>query len=183
MCSIRPTFKGPSVLPKTQRNRAILLRTRLTTLWRSEIHISLKVDADTLKRRWRRFCVRWTIYHIYHTQWRQYADKCACVYGIYSMNNKVEKETNLTNCTSNLTYSPKSFEIHNLLHYRKHNGIAQLLRTRFTTLLSTGTALPLPYQVQWWQCAGKCACVYDLRNVKNKIRNWNKCYRQYFKWI
>jgi hypothetical protein len=34
--------------------------------------------------------------------------------------------------------------------------------------LSTGTTLPLPYQGQWWQCAGKCACVYDLRNVKLK---------------
>jgi len=35
-----------SVLPKTQRNRAVLLRLRFTTLWRSEIHISLKIDDD-----------------------------------------------------------------------------------------------------------------------------------------
>jgi hypothetical protein len=34
-----------SVLPKTQRNLAVLLRTRFTTLWTSEIHINLKIDA------------------------------------------------------------------------------------------------------------------------------------------
>jgi hypothetical protein len=48
MRSICRTFTGPSVLPKTQRNRAFLLRTRFTTLWRSEIHNNLKIDADAL---------------------------------------------------------------------------------------------------------------------------------------
>jgi len=38
-------------------------------LWRSEIHINLKIDADVLNRRRRRFCVRRTIYHIY--QWQR----------------------------------------------------------------------------------------------------------------
>jgi hypothetical protein len=58
MRSIRRSFKGPSVPPKTQPNHAVLLRTRLTTLWRSEIHINVKIDADALNRRRRRFCVR-----------------------------------------------------------------------------------------------------------------------------
>jgi hypothetical protein len=45
MRNIRRKFRGPSVLPKTRRNRAVLLRTRFTTLWRSGIHINLKSDA------------------------------------------------------------------------------------------------------------------------------------------
>jgi hypothetical protein len=46
MRSIRRKLRGPSVLPKNQRNRAVLLRTRFTALWRSEIHINLQIDAD-----------------------------------------------------------------------------------------------------------------------------------------
>jgi hypothetical protein len=46
MRSIRRTFTEPSVLRKTQRNHTVLFRTRLTTLWRSEIHMNLKIDAD-----------------------------------------------------------------------------------------------------------------------------------------
>jgi len=46
-----------SILSKTQQNRAVLLRKRLTTLWRSEIHMNFKTDADALNRRRRRFCV------------------------------------------------------------------------------------------------------------------------------
>jgi hypothetical protein len=69
MRSIHETFRGPSVLPKKQKkNRAFLLRTCFTTLWRSEIRINLKIDADALSRRRRRFCVRHTIYHIYQGQ-------------------------------------------------------------------------------------------------------------------
>jgi hypothetical protein len=64
MRSIRLTFRGPSVLQKTQRNRTDLLGTRFITLWRSEIHINLKIDADALNRRRRRFCVQRTMYHI-----------------------------------------------------------------------------------------------------------------------
>jgi hypothetical protein len=64
---VRRTFRGLSVLPK-KKNNAILLGTRFTTLWRSEIHINLKIDADALNRRRRRFCVRRSIYHIYHGQ-------------------------------------------------------------------------------------------------------------------
>jgi hypothetical protein len=82
MRRIRRTFRGQSVLPKTQCNRAVLLGTRLTTLWRSEIHINLKIDADALNRRRRRFRVLHTIRHIYQGERRQYADKCACAYGI-----------------------------------------------------------------------------------------------------
>jgi len=54
-------------------------------------------------RRRRRFCVPRKIHHIYQGQRRQYAGKCACVYGVCSVKNKIENETNLTDCTSNLT--------------------------------------------------------------------------------
>jgi hypothetical protein len=103
MRSIRRTLRRPSFLPKTQRNRAVLLRTRFTTMWRSEIHSNLKIDADALNRRRRRFGVRRTMYHIYTGQRRQDTVKCACVYGISSVKNKIENETNLTVCTWNLT--------------------------------------------------------------------------------
>jgi hypothetical protein len=33
------------VLPKTQRNLAVLFPTRFTTIWGSKIHISLKFDS------------------------------------------------------------------------------------------------------------------------------------------
>jgi hypothetical protein len=59
------TLRRPSVLPKTQQNHAVLLGTRFTMLWRSEIRIKLKIDADALNRRWRRLCVRRTVCHIY----------------------------------------------------------------------------------------------------------------------
>jgi len=49
------------------------------TMWRSEIHINLKIDADSLKRRRRRFCVSRKTYHINQEQRRQYASMCACV--------------------------------------------------------------------------------------------------------
>jgi hypothetical protein len=65
MRSIRQTLRGQSVLPRTKRNRAVLLRRLFTTLWKSEIHINLKIDADALNRRRRRLCVRRTVYHIY----------------------------------------------------------------------------------------------------------------------
>jgi hypothetical protein len=53
---------------KTQRNRAVLLQTRLATLWRSEINKNLKIDADAQNRHRRRFGVRRTICHIYQGQ-------------------------------------------------------------------------------------------------------------------
>jgi hypothetical protein len=55
-------------MQKAQRNPAVLFRTRFTTLWRSEIRTNLKIDAEALNRRRRRFCVRRTIYHIYQGQ-------------------------------------------------------------------------------------------------------------------
>jgi hypothetical protein len=64
MRSMRRTLRRPSLLPKSERNRAVLLRTRFTTLWKSEIHINLKFDADALKRRRRHFRVRRAMYHI-----------------------------------------------------------------------------------------------------------------------
>jgi hypothetical protein len=68
MRSIRRPLTGPSVLPKTQRNHAVLLLTRFKTLWRSEIHFNLKLDADALNRRRRRFSVWRTVCHIYQGQ-------------------------------------------------------------------------------------------------------------------
>jgi len=82
MRRLRRSFRGSSVVPKTQRNQAVVLLTRFATLWRCEIHINLKIDADALNRRRRRFCVRRTICRMYQGQWRQYAGKCAWVYGI-----------------------------------------------------------------------------------------------------
>jgi hypothetical protein len=103
MRSIRRKYRRPSVLPKTQRNRAFLLRTRFTTLWRSEIRINLKIDADALNQRRHRFCIPCTKCHIYQGQGRQYASTCACVYGICGVKNKIENETSLTDFISNLT--------------------------------------------------------------------------------
>jgi hypothetical protein len=97
-------LKDPTVLSKTQRNRAVLLRTRFTVLWRSEIHINLKIDADVLNRRWRRFCVRRKICRIYQGKWRKYAGKCAWVDVICSVKCKINNETSIADCTSNLTY-------------------------------------------------------------------------------
>jgi hypothetical protein len=73
------------------------------TLWRSEIHIKLKIDANALNRRRRRFCVRRKLCAIYYGQRRQYVGKYACVYGVCSVKNKIENETYLTDRTSNLT--------------------------------------------------------------------------------
>jgi hypothetical protein len=72
-------------------------------LWRSKIHKDLKIDADALNRRRRRFCFRHATYHTYQGQCRKYAGKRAFVYDICSVKNKIENETNLTDCTSNLT--------------------------------------------------------------------------------
>jgi hypothetical protein len=96
-------FQNPylSVLPKTQRNRAVLLLKLSITLWRSAIHINLKIDADPLNRRWLLFCVRRTIYR---NSQGQYACKCASVYGICSVQNKIENESNPADSTSNLIW-------------------------------------------------------------------------------
>jgi hypothetical protein len=75
----RRTFRRPSLLPKTKRNRGVVLQKRFKTLWRSEIHINLKIDADAMNRRRRRLFVRRTVCHIYSRQRRRDAGKCACV--------------------------------------------------------------------------------------------------------
>jgi hypothetical protein len=51
-------------------------------------------------QRRRRFCV---CPEIYQGQRRQYAGKCACVYGVCRVKNKIENETSLTDCASNPT--------------------------------------------------------------------------------
>jgi hypothetical protein len=65
MRGILRKLRGPSVLPKIQRNLAVVLRTRFRTLWSSDILLNLKIYADALYRRQRRFCFRRTIFHIY----------------------------------------------------------------------------------------------------------------------
>jgi hypothetical protein len=77
---------------KQQRNRTILFSKSLTTLWRSEIHMNLKIDADAQNRRWRRFRVRRRAYHTYQGKGRQYAGKSECVYGISSVKNKIKNQ-------------------------------------------------------------------------------------------
>jgi len=84
MRSVLGTMRWPSVQRKSQRNRAVLFRTRFT-IWRSEIHISLKVDADALNRRRRQFLLRCTVHRICQGQWRQYARKCLCVYDTWNV--------------------------------------------------------------------------------------------------
>jgi hypothetical protein len=64
MRSILWTLKGPSVLPKTKQIRTVLFRTRFTTLWRSEIHINLKIDANALIQRRRHYCLPSTVCHL-----------------------------------------------------------------------------------------------------------------------
>jgi hypothetical protein len=170
-------------------------------LWRSEIHINLKIDADVLNRRRCRFCVRRKTYHIYQCQRRQYSGKCACVYGVCSVKNKIVNEINLTDFQPNLNSSNSS----TITVCTKTQRIrAVLFQTCFTTLWRSEIHINLKidadalnrrrrrfrlrrtvyhiYQRQGWQCAGKCAHIYDVHNVKNKIRNWDICYRQYFKW-
>jgi len=78
----KSSFRGSSVLPKTQLNNAFLLEICFNTMRREEIHNYLKIDADTLNRRQCRFCVRRTVYHMYQGQCRQSAGKSACVYCI-----------------------------------------------------------------------------------------------------
>jgi len=65
--------------------------------------MNVKIDADALNRRRRRFCVRLTIYHIYHGQLRLSAGMCACVYGVCIVKNKMEYGTNLMESTANIT--------------------------------------------------------------------------------
>jgi hypothetical protein len=45
MHNIRRRLSGTSVLAKTQRSRAMLFRTRFTTIWWNKIRISPKVEA------------------------------------------------------------------------------------------------------------------------------------------
>jgi hypothetical protein len=64
------------------------------------MNINLKIDDDALNRRRRRSFVRRSMCHIYQGERRQCASRCACVYGICRVKNKIENETNHTDCTS-----------------------------------------------------------------------------------
>jgi len=87
MRSIRGAFRGPSVLQKTQRKRAVLFRTRFTTMWRSGIHISMKVDAYALNRRQCRFFLRCPVRHAWQGQRRHYDRNCECFYDVWNVKN------------------------------------------------------------------------------------------------
>jgi hypothetical protein len=99
MRSKRRTFRGRSVLPKTQRNYAFLLGTSFTTLWRSKIHSNLTIDADADV----------AFLSAVNCMISIKASECsvlvsAPVSTVYAVRRiKKENETNLTNCTSNLT--------------------------------------------------------------------------------
>jgi hypothetical protein len=168
-------------------------------LWRIEKHIKLKIDADALNRRRRRFYVRPIIYHIYQGQLKQYAGKCACVYSVCNVNNKIENETDLTDCTSNLTY-PNLTQTHPILS----NSITVCTTENTTESRSSNTnTVETLWRIEKHiklkidadalnrrrrrfyirriiyhiyagprkQYAGKCACVYSVCNAKNKIEN------------
>jgi hypothetical protein len=94
--------KTVCITENTTESRSSITNT-FHKLRRSEIRINPKIDADALNRRRRRFCVRHKIYHIYQGQRRQYPGKCACVYSVRSVKNKIENETNPIDCISNLT--------------------------------------------------------------------------------
>jgi len=63
---------------KTQLNCAVLFPAR-STMWRSEIHIDLEINADATNRRRRRFCLRRTVCRIYQGLCWPYPGYCACV--------------------------------------------------------------------------------------------------------
>jgi len=73
------SYAGPYVLQKAQQNFAVLFRTRLTMLCRSEIRIGLLIDADSLNWRQRCFCLHPTICHIYQGVSWPYHGYCTCV--------------------------------------------------------------------------------------------------------
>jgi hypothetical protein len=65
MRSIRGDIRGPFFTTENTRESRISITNKFQTLWRTEIHINLKIDADAQNRRWRRFCIRRTIHHLY----------------------------------------------------------------------------------------------------------------------
>jgi hypothetical protein len=87
MRSIRLKLRRPSIPSEPQLNRAVLFRTRFTTIWRSGIHISLNDDADAFNRRRHRFLLRCTIHHICQGHW-------AWVYDIWNVKNKIQNSSN-----------------------------------------------------------------------------------------
>jgi hypothetical protein len=48
----------------TTESRSSITNT-FQTLWRSEINENIKIEDNALNRRWRRFYLRRTVYHIY----------------------------------------------------------------------------------------------------------------------
>jgi hypothetical protein len=97
---------------KTQRKRVVLFPARFTNLWKSEILIELKIDADAQNRRRRRFCVRRKIDPIYQGQRRKYAgnEHASTVYAVSRIKSKTKQilptvlPTQRNPTQSNLTY-------------------------------------------------------------------------------
>jgi hypothetical protein len=108
------TAVKPSKLPEPYAQyrsniEKAVFATENTTESRSSITNTFLDDVEKLNpykyknRRRRRGWVRRTMCHIYTRQRRQDGGKCRCVCGICSVKNKIENETNLTDCASNLT--------------------------------------------------------------------------------
>jgi hypothetical protein len=160
MRSVHRTLRAPSFLANIRPNLALLFRTGFRSIRRSENHMNIKVDLDALNRGWRHFYVRRTC-HIYQGLW--WEEVCTESYAAPSVLQKARR------------------------------NIAVQFRTRFTATWRSKTHISLKVyagvvffsgvhhicQGQWRQYARKCACVYDIRNVKNKIQNSSNCYRQY----
>jgi hypothetical protein len=94
MRSIIRMLRGPSV--NTTESRSSVKNTFHNV-------VEKRNPYQSKNRRRRRFCVRRTVCHVYQGQSRQYAGSCACAYGICSVKNKIENETNLTDFIFNLT--------------------------------------------------------------------------------
>jgi hypothetical protein len=96
MRSVHRTLWIPSFLGNTHRNLSLLFRLRFRSVWRSEIYIKLKMDADA------GVAFVSGVQIIYQGQWRQYRGKCACVYDVCKVKNKIENERSPSDNTSNV---------------------------------------------------------------------------------
>jgi len=91
------------IAERTTESRSANSQTFQNVVQKRNPHINLKIEVHDLNRRRRLFSILCKIHHIYQGERRQYAGKCACVYGVGTVKKKIENETNLTDCTSNLT--------------------------------------------------------------------------------
>jgi hypothetical protein len=148
----------------------VLFRTSFTTIWRREVHIGLKVDAsvgETTASRKALGPIQPPI------QW---------VPGALSLGVKRPgREAD--------HYPPSSSEIKEWPELYLHSTNTPSwwcawLKAQGHLYLYLYLYLYIHHvchvcQGQWRQYASKCACVYDIWNVKNKIQDSSNCYQQY----